>query len=505
VKPIPDRQEALERFIAKHFPDPAPDPGSNGHTRGREGGYVPSDEEVIEKCRAAANAAKFEALYDHGDVRTYHGGDDSAADLGLLAILAFYTQDADQLERLFSSSVLGRRAKWRSRADYRKRTIRRALSGLIETFSWPSSFSRPFSNRENDDDAPEPSAGLELVSLASVPRPDDERPVVIEGMIPRGFPAILYGDGGTAKSLIAASMLLAVSGRATHWLGREVKEHGPVINLDFELDLEEQARRVYQLAEGAGLDELPEDFYYLSGADHPLKAVLRYTLKRARGLGAKLVLLDSLGFAVEGDMEASRDVLRFVREYIKPFERAGIAVLIIDHQSKLIAGESYHQKSPFGSVYKSNACRSVIQVGVEDQREGELTVRLRHQKANFGSKFDPFEARLVFHKTKVEITHRALGAEDLAAEGSLNTAQKIRRLLADGPKFPDEIAQKIEGVSEGTVRNVISAMRKRGEIEDTGALSDTGAHQIRLTGPSSFSHSYSDHEDDDGGGVAEEF
>jgi hypothetical protein len=275
---------------------------------------------------------------------------------------------------------LGRREKWTRRADYRRRTIGKVLaeSGR-ERYRPPSSHSHSPSDYENYDGPSGTPKGLELTRLASVERPTDEREVVIEGMIPARYPSILYGDGGTAKSLLAASMLLAVSGGASEWMGRAIKKHGAVIYLDFELDEEEQARRVYQLAEGEGVD-VPQDFYYLSGADRPLKAVLEFARKQAKELGAVMVLIDSLGFALEGDMEAAGDVLRFVRECIKPFERAGITLLIVDHQAKLLAGESYHQKSPFGSVYKSNSCRSVIQVGREDQRDGELTVRFRHKK-----------------------------------------------------------------------------------------------------------------------------
>ena len=91
---------------------------------------------MIEKCRAAENAAKFADLFDHGDVHAHHGGDDSVADLALLGIMAFYTQDEAQLERLFSSSALGRREKWRQRDDYRRRTISRALASLGETYDW---------------------------------------------------------------------------------------------------------------------------------------------------------------------------------------------------------------------------------------------------------------------------------------------------------------------------------------------------------------------------------
>jgi primase-polymerase (primpol)-like protein len=67
-----------------------------------------SDEEIITLCRKAKNAHKFEALFDHGDTRLYDG-DESRADEALACMLAFYTKDAAQLERLMNASALGRR------------------------------------------------------------------------------------------------------------------------------------------------------------------------------------------------------------------------------------------------------------------------------------------------------------------------------------------------------------------------------------------------------------
>lgn len=85
-----------------------------------------ADEEVLARARAARNGAKLAALYDAGDTAPY-GGDDSAADLALCALLAFWTRDPRQLDRLFRRSSLYR-PKW-ERADYRERTIARALAG----------------------------------------------------------------------------------------------------------------------------------------------------------------------------------------------------------------------------------------------------------------------------------------------------------------------------------------------------------------------------------------
>src|SRR5215204_5335498 len=83
-----------------------------------------SDEEIIERARAAANGAKFMRLWA-GDT-SEHGGDDSAADLALLGILGFWTQDPAQLDRIFRRSGLYRE-KW-ERADYREGTIIQALN-----------------------------------------------------------------------------------------------------------------------------------------------------------------------------------------------------------------------------------------------------------------------------------------------------------------------------------------------------------------------------------------
>lgn len=83
-----------------------------------------ADGALLARARAARNGAKLAALFDRGDTGPY-GGDDSAADLALCALLVFWTRDPAQLDRLFRRSALYR-AKW-ERPDYRDRTVARAL------------------------------------------------------------------------------------------------------------------------------------------------------------------------------------------------------------------------------------------------------------------------------------------------------------------------------------------------------------------------------------------
>lgn len=116
---LTDCQTILDSWHAEMFPAKAPHhpkpPQDTAHRL--------DDDAILEKAKGAANGAKFAALMD-GDT-SGHGGDDSAADLALVSMLTFWTQDATQIDRLFRRSGLCRE-KW-EREDYRARTIGLAL------------------------------------------------------------------------------------------------------------------------------------------------------------------------------------------------------------------------------------------------------------------------------------------------------------------------------------------------------------------------------------------
>jgi putative DNA primase/helicase len=148
---IPDRQAQLDALTHRYLTDPEPS-GSSHRAADSQSNF--SDNEVVNLCRQAKNAAKFSDLYDDADASLY-GGDQSRADLALISHFAFYTQDPMQLERLFDASARGQRQKWRDRADYRRRTIDKALLELRETYR-PRRHSRVGVNPNNLDNADAP-------------------------------------------------------------------------------------------------------------------------------------------------------------------------------------------------------------------------------------------------------------------------------------------------------------------------------------------------------------
>lgn len=87
-----------------------------------------SDAEILEKAKAAKHGPTFQELMAGNTAR--YGGDESRADMALCFILALYTQDAEQIDRIFRTSDLLRK-KWDRRTGgttYGEMTINKALS-----------------------------------------------------------------------------------------------------------------------------------------------------------------------------------------------------------------------------------------------------------------------------------------------------------------------------------------------------------------------------------------
>jgi hypothetical protein len=308
--------------------------------------------------------------------------------------------------------------------------------------------------------------------------PPGPREDIVEGLVPKGHTTSLFGDGGVAKSVLVLSAGTAIAGGAESWLGRKV-QNSPVLYIDFELDADEQHRRAYQVARGVYLEQPPHDLLYISGLGRHVGEVLKGSLEQCVAHGVGLTIIDSLGIALEGDAERSSDVIRFHHEYLDPFRAAGITLLVVDHQGKTQAGERYQNKRSFGSVYKENLARSVIQVEPADRGEGLLTLKLRQTKHNFGPKAEPFGARRTFTEQRVTVDVHSLDATELAEESVLNARNRILLALKSGPAYPVDIAETCV-MPLGMVRNELTRLRKRSLVEYTGEVQGQ-AREVRLT------------------------
>lgn len=124
---IEDRQEQVSQICSEIFKKPEPEQKPSQ----REPSTITlSDQEIIEKTSKAKNASKFNRLIAGQWQGEYPS--QSEADIALCCELAFWTQDPDQIDRLFRQSGLYR-DKW-DRADYRNDTINKALENTTEHY-----------------------------------------------------------------------------------------------------------------------------------------------------------------------------------------------------------------------------------------------------------------------------------------------------------------------------------------------------------------------------------
>jgi len=335
---------------------------------------------------------------------------------------------------------------------------------------------------------------LVVKSFRELPTFTGPRPYVVRGIMPARFPTTIYGDGGSAKSIIALSVAQGIARGADNWCGHRIERGRVSLFLDFELDEEEQSRRALQIARGNGLDDSPEDIYYLCGAGHRTADVFAEALHACEEHGIELVVVDSVGLALEGDPSDPKAVISFFHELDK-FRVRGITVLLVDHQSKSVAGESYQHKTAYGSVYKGNLSRSRIQVETKERAEGTLRVILHHNKANFGGLVDPFAVKLGFSEEKITLERDELDETELRKERTLNAADRILLALLDGQATAEELAQKAEPMALGTARNELTKLERDGYVEHKGDYRDRsrvfGLTDKGETHALSFTHSHS--------------
>jgi Domain of unknown function (DUF4326)/AAA domain len=483
-----DPQEFVDWLSARmDGPDEqtAQENGAGGNSQARpenSSSGAPTDAEILEKCRSSQNSAKFAALYDEGDVFAYHDGDDSRADLGLLGMLAFYSQDPAQLERIFDASRLAQRDKWKRRPDYRERTIKAALSEVRETYNWQL-YRYRYSNRGSNGKAHEISS----ISLAEQPEPEKPEEVW-EDAIFRGWPALIYGATGVTKSVTALALARAIACPETHvFLGRDVIT-APTMYADFELDAGVQGRRAYHIARGQGRHAPPVGLRYISTYGIPLRErpdFLSRVLEECITHACEVVFLDSIGRAVEGNPGDVDVIIDFFDDVLARFMAKGITPVLLDHQRRLQAGERNQVLGAYGTVWKDNLVRTQAQLELvsRDREKHTVTTRYRPKKASLGELPEPFGILASFSENAIRVESIELAESERAQEDTISAPDRVlaalRTVESAGPQQLAEMTQ----LAVGTVRKELSALRNTDppKIVDTGeAEGTTSSRKVRI-------------------------
>jgi RecA-family ATPase len=225
-------------------------------------------------------------------------------------------------------------------------------------------------------------------------------------LIPAGDATLLYGDGGTGKSLLAAQLGVATA-TGREWFGQKVR-FGAVVYVGAEDDTDEMHRRLADIcrAEKIGLERLSNlHLLPLAGRDavlatadasnvlHPTPLWFRVRRDVCR-LKPALVVYDTLADLFAGNENDRGQARQFVRMLRGLAIETGHAALLLAHPS--LSGMASGSGTS-GSTAWSNSVRSRLyldRVRDEDGAEHDPKSRmLRVMKANYASTGDEIAMR----------------------------------------------------------------------------------------------------------------
>lgn len=291
---------------------------------------------------------------------------------------------------------------------------------------------------------------------------------VVNPLVLKRKPTVLFGHGGTGKSTLALTTGLLVSVGGS--LAGMAAVKGRPLYLDWEDSEEVHTRRLHALQ--AAHPELGEGYVEYRRCVEPLARMTHELGRTLQREGTTYLIIDSLLAAAGGGSDAEA-----TEQFFAALRMLDVATLIIGHVAKgPIDGQN--TATIYGSVFNSNFARSTWELQIEQELGDDSAVLgLFHRKTNLTRKHHPIGLKVTQNEMGAHIHYEAHDLGDTAElEKSLPLASRIRNLLdSDGtPRTSKQISDEL-GVKLGTVKSCLSKGKKHkwsliGEHGDKEAL-----------------------------------
>ena len=294
-------------------------------------------------------------------------------------------------------------------------------------------------------------SGQPAIMLRDIPRPSADAAIDVDGIpLLRDHPTIFFGDGGSAKSLLAL------------WRAGRLDQQAYRVGLfDWELSGEDHRLRLEQLFGEA----MPAIVYVR--CYRPLVHEADRLKRIVREHGLTHAVYDSIAFACDGPPEAADTAA----SYFRAVRSIGIGSTHVAHITK---GENGDQR-PFGSAFWHNGARATWFVKLADSTEPDrISIGLFNRKANLGAKQSPVGFEIRFTPERITFSRVNLADVDSLAV-KLPIHQRMRHLLQAGSLTTKEIAEELD-VPENSITQAV----KRKDRWFTKFPDQSGVYRIGL-------------------------
>jgi hypothetical protein len=274
--------------------------------------------------------------------------------------------------------------------------------------------------------------GEPAIALRDVERPsqDDRLRRLFGFLLPWHHPAILFGDGGSAKSYLA--LYLA---------GLLADEGYRILFCDWELDASDHRER-YERLFG---HEMPANLFY-TRCSRPLIHEVDRLRRIFRLQGIDYRVHDSVGFACHEAPESSESALA----YMRADRQIGGGSLHLAHINRSESGDG----RPFGSTFWHNSARATWNVKPTEDGGGGLTLGVFNRKPNLTAKQPPFGIEVTFDPERTKFRLCDVAAVEAFA-GQVPLHQRIKSFLKAGARTRQEIAAEFSDAKADTLRRTL--------------------------------------------------
>lgn len=224
------------------------------------------------------------------------------------------------------------------------------------------------------------AAEVEFVDVNTWEMSNDDRNWLIEPIIGGNEHVVVYAQGGVGKSLLAGAGVLSVATGKPFIRGMIPHATSvPSLYLDWEDNEDAYVSRLRRMASGAGID-IPDNTCHYAKMTYPLGQQHDTIRRMIETKGIELVVIDSVGTAMGGDIRNSSTALRYQRLV----QSLGCAVISITHVSKEDKKEG-DSPDAIGSVYFMNGPRSAFFLAGDTSMDFDTKEHvLVHTKSNSG-------------------------------------------------------------------------------------------------------------------------
>jgi len=408
-----------------------------------------SDDRILARMFAATNGETVKQIYNKGEWKPKYPSQ-SEADLALINNIGFYTQNADQIKRLFHASALGQRDKAK-RASYLDPMVAKAMDRQLAPVT--HNFTVNGQSLVAGATSPQLETGSPWITAGALQTKHFPAATwVIPGLLPQG--AIIFGGRPKlGKSWLALDNAVAVA-EGGFTLGKQCVA-GDVLYAALEDTQRRLKSRMSIIRAGAAWPSALSFICELPRADEGGVEIVRSWIMQAAN--PRLVIIDTLAKVRpgkgrdEGSYDADYKAVTIWKALADEFN---IAIVLVHHVRKMVADDPLEMIS--GTNGLTGAADAIIILNRTSQG-CTLAGRGRDlEEFELAVKFDPDVCRW-----------EALGSAADVQRSSARSGILALLELSEKPMSPTDIARSVQA-DNNSVRQLLFKMVEAGEIEKIG-------------------------------------